>query len=129
MIKPSNSNLSCIFFIMFSSLFANMLSSWHHIFLLWFLNIFAKQVYESDLYGFLAIEEIVFGNASEILIDPSEEKLKAEFSGVKRSFVPLHSIIRIDEVKERGLCKITDYDGGDNVTAFPSSSGGKNNSE
>ena len=92
-------------------------------------DMYAKQVYESDLYGFLAIEEIVFGNASEILIDPSEEKLKAEFSGVKRSFIPLHSIIRIDEVKERGLCKITDYDGGDNVTAFPSSSSSKNNSE
>lgn len=92
-------------------------------------DIFAKQVYESDLYGFIAIEEIVFGNASEILIDPSEEKLKAEFSGVKRSFVPLHSIIRIDEVKERGLCKITDYDGGDNVTAFPSASGNTGKSE
>ena len=92
-------------------------------------DIYAKQVYESDLYGFLAIEEIVFGNASEILIDPSEEKLKAEFGGVKRSFVPLHSIIRIDEVKERGLCKITDYDSGDNVTAFPTASGGKSNKE
>ena len=92
-------------------------------------DIYAKQVYESDLYGFLAIEEIVFGNASEILIDPSEEKLKAEFGGVKRSFVPLHSIIRIDEVKERGLCKITDYDSGDNVTAFPTASGGKGSSE
>lgn len=82
-------------------------------------DIFAKQVYESDLYGFLAIEEIVFGNASEVVIDPSEEKLKAEFSGVKRSFIPLHAIIRIDEVKERGVCKITDYDGGDNVSVFP----------
>lgn len=92
-------------------------------------DIFAKQVYEADLYGFIAIEEIVFGNASEILIDPSEEKIKAEFGGVKRSFVPLHSIIRIDEVKERGLCKITDYEGGDNVTAFPSSSGSKGKSE
>lgn len=82
-------------------------------------DIFAKQVYESDLYGFLAIEEIVFGNSSDVVIDPTEEKLKAEFSGVKRSFIPLHAIIRIDEVKERGVCKITDYDGGDNVSVFP----------
>ena len=86
-------------------------------------DIFAKQVYESDLYGFLAVEEIVFGNASEIVIDPSEEKLKAEFDGVKRSFIPLHSIVRIDEVKERGVCKITDYDDGDNIALFPSASG------
>ena len=86
-------------------------------------DIFAKQVYESDLYGFLAVEEIVFGNASEIVIDPSEEKLKAEFEGVKRSFIPLHSVVRIDEVKERGVCKITDYDDGTNVAVFPSASG------
>ncbi|RVU84814.1 DUF1820 family protein [Leucothrix sargassi] len=83
-------------------------------------DIFAKQVYESDLYGFLAVEEIVFGNASEIVIDPSEEKLKAEFEGVKRSFIPLHSVVRIDEVKERGTCKITDYEESDNVAVFPS---------
>lgn len=87
-------------------------------------DIFAKQVYESDLYGFLAIEEIVFGNASEILIDPSEEKVKAEFEGVKRSFIPLHSIVRIDEVKERGTCKVSDYEEGDNVASlFPGALG------
>ena len=86
-------------------------------------DIFAKQVYESDLYGFLAVEEIVFGSASEIVIDPSEEKLKAEFEGVKRSFIPLHSIVRIDEVKERGVCKITDYEEENNIAVFPSASG------
>ena len=85
-------------------------------------DIFAKQVYESDLYGFLAVEEIVFGNASEIVIDPSEEKLKAEFAGVKRSFIPLHSVVRIDEVKERGVCKITDYEEASNIAVFPSTS-------
>ena len=85
-------------------------------------DIFAKQVYESDLYGFLAVEEIVFGNASDIVIDPSEEKLKAEFSGVKRSFIPLHSVVRIDEVKERGTCKISDYEESDNISLFPGAS-------
>ncbi|PID46031.1 MAG: hypothetical protein CSB47_05820 [Proteobacteria bacterium] len=92
-------------------------------------DVFAKQVYESDLYGFLAVEGMVFGSASDIVIDPSEEKLKAEFDGVKRSFIPLHSVVRIDEVKERGVCKITDYDEGSNVAVFPSITGTTSNKE
>ncbi len=81
-------------------------------------ELYAKKVYESDLYGFLTIEDVVFGSQSELVIDPSEEKLKAEFESVKRSFVPMHSVIRIDEVKEQGMCKIKDSKSG-NVSAFP----------
>lgn len=84
-------------------------------------EIFAKQVYESDLYGFLAIEEIVFGSQSEVVVDPSEEKLKSEFDSVKRSFIPIHSVIRIDEVKKQGVCKIKNYEAGNNISPFPSS--------
>lgn len=82
-------------------------------------ELYAKQVYESDLYGFLTIEEIVFGSQSELVIDPSEEKLKAEFGSVKRSFIPMHSVIRIDEVKEQGMCKIKDTSNTGNVSSFP----------
>ena len=88
-------------------------------------EIFAKQVYESDLYGFLAIEEIVFGSPTEILLDPSEEQIKTEFESVKRSFIPLHSIVRIDEVKERGSSNISDYEESDNISLFPSTSSTK----
>lgn len=87
-------------------------------------ELYAKQVYESDLYGFLTIEEIVFGSQSELVIDPSEERLKTEFESVKRSFVPMHSVIRIDEVKEQGLCKIKDSNGSSgSVSPFPSKRG------
>ena len=84
-------------------------------------ELYAKQVYESDLYGFLTIEEIVFGSQSGLVIDPSEEKLKTEFESVKRSFVPMHSVIRIDEVKEQGMCKIKDTKSKGNISSFPSS--------
>jgi len=87
-------------------------------------ELYAKQVYEADLYGFITIEEIVFGSKSEVVIDPSEEKLKTEFDSVKRSFIPMHSVIRIDEVKEQGLCKIKDTKGPSNsVTSFPTKRG------
>jgi len=82
-------------------------------------ELFAKQVYESDIYGFLVIEEIVFGSQSELVIDPSEEKLKAEFDSVKRSFIPFHNVIRIDEVEKQGMCKIKDNKSGGNIAAFP----------
>ena len=45
-------------------------------------EVFAKQIYSSDLYGFIEVEEFVFGERSGLLVDPSEEKLKAEFQGV-----------------------------------------------
>lgn len=82
-------------------------------------EMYARQVYQSDLWGFLEVEEFVFGERSQMIVDPVEEKLKNEFSSIKRSFVPLHSIVRIDEVEKEGACKITEVKGGGNVTHFP----------
>ena len=79
-------------------------------------EVFAKQVYQSDLYGFIEIEDFVFDERSQVVVDPSEEKLKAEFSGVKRSFIPIQAVIRIDEVEKSGTSKISS---GDNITPFP----------
>ena len=63
-------------------------------------EIFVKQVYQSDLYGFIEIEEFLFDERSQVVVDPSEEKLKSEFTGVRRSFIPMQAIIRIDEVEK-----------------------------
>lgn len=79
-------------------------------------EIFVRQVYQSDLYGFIEVEEFVFDERSQVVVDPSEEKLKAEFNGVKRSFIPMQAIIRIDEVEKSGVGKISS---GDNITPFP----------
>ena len=59
-------------------------------------EVYAKHIYQSDMWGFVEIEEMLFGERSAILVDPGEEKLKSEFSGVKRSYIPMQSIIRID---------------------------------
>ena len=84
-------------------------------------EVFARQIYQSDMWGFIEVEEFVFGERSQILVDPSEEKLKNEFSGVTRSYIPLQAIIRIDEVDKEGAVKISDAkptEGG-NVASFP----------
>jgi len=95
-----------------------------HIFRVAFVNqnqvyeIYAKRVYQGDWYGFIVIEDFVFGETSSIVVDPTEEKLKAEFEGVKRCMVPMHEVIRIDVVAQRGAAKILPLskESGGNVT-------------
>ena len=69
-------------------------------------ELYAKHVFQGDLYGFVVAEDFIFGETTSIVVDPAEEKLKAEFEGVKRSFIPMHEIVRIDQVERRGVAKI-----------------------
>lgn len=82
-------------------------------------ELYCRHLYQSDLWGFLEIEEFVFDERSQMIVDPSEEKLKTEFSSVKRSFIPLHSVVRIDEVEKEGVGKITEAKPGSNIANFP----------
>ena len=81
-------------------------------------EIYAHSISQGALFGFIEIEELVFGKRSSVVVDPSEEKLKTEFEGVKRTHVPMHSVIRIDEVDKEGTSKISKLEGG-NVSQFP----------
>ena len=45
---------------------------------------------------------------NQIVVDPAEERLKSEFAGVKRSYIPMHAIVRIDEVEKEGSVRIRD---------------------
>jgi hypothetical protein len=81
-------------------------------------EVYARSVSQGSLFGFIEVEELVFGERSSIVVDPSEEKLKSEFESVKRTYIPMHAVIRIDEVDKQGVSKISSADG-DNVTAFP----------
>ena len=71
-------------------------------------EMFARQIYQSDMWGFIEVEELLFGERSQVLLDPSEEKLKSEFADVKRSYIPLQAVIRIDEVEREGVMKVSD---------------------
>lgn len=95
-----------------------------HIFKILFLNqgkvyeIYARKVSHGELFGFIEVEELVFGERSSVVVDPGEERVKSEFAGVKRSFLPLHAVLRIDEVRKQGVSKISTYEGS-NVAQFP----------
>ncbi|HEX4388072.1 MAG TPA: DUF1820 family protein [Steroidobacteraceae bacterium] len=96
-----------------------------HIFRIMFVNqgkvyeVYARKVSHGELFGFIEVEELLFGERTSVVLDPSEERVKGEFSGVKRTFLPLHAVLRIDEVKKHGVSKISALESGGNVTQFP----------
>ena len=58
-------------------------------------EIFAKQIYQSDMYGFIEVEEYIFNQNKQLVVDPTSEKLEKEFKSVERSYIPINSVIRI----------------------------------
>jgi hypothetical protein len=83
-------------------------------------EIYARKVYESEIFGFLEIEEFVFGENTSLVVDPTEERLKVEFNGVERTYIPMHAVFRIDKVNKQGIAKVHDKIKEDNkVSMFP----------
>lgn len=83
-------------------------------------EIYARNVHQGAMFSFIEVEKLIFGEKSSVVVDPVEENLKAEFEDVARTFIPLHSIIRIDEVNKQGAPKITEVsDKSSNVMHFP----------
>lgn len=82
-------------------------------------EVYARNVEQRDLFGFIAIEELVFGETSSVVVDPGQERLKSEFCDVKCTYVPMHSILRIDEVEKEGISKITSTSKDGNISQFP----------
>ena len=82
-------------------------------------EVYARHIYQSDLYGFIEVEALVFGERSQTVVDPAEERLKSEFEGVTRSYIPMHAVMRIDEVAKEGVASITEAKGGGNIAPFP----------
>jgi hypothetical protein len=83
-------------------------------------EIYAAHVSQGEMFGFIEVEQILFGERSQLIVDSSEERIKTEFAGVKRVFIPMHSVVRIDEVEKRGPARITASEGGSSVVkAFP----------
>ncbi|AHE98624.1 DUF1820 family protein [Thioalkalivibrio paradoxus] len=82
-------------------------------------EVFAREVFQDRLYGFVTVEGLLFGERSQVVVDPSEERLRHEFEGVERFHVPLHAVIRIDEVAEIGSARIREMGSGGNVHMFP----------
>lgn len=80
-------------------------------------ELFVREVSQGGMFGFVEIGDFVWDNHTQLVLDPSHEKLKDEFGDVTRTYIPMHNVLRIDEVNKHGTAKITQLS--DKVTAFP----------
>ena len=55
-------------------------------------EVYARAIYQSDLYGFIEVEDYIFGDKTKVVIDPGQDRLRTEFDGVQRSFIPMHAV-------------------------------------
>lgn len=70
------------------------------------VELYARRVGQGELFGFIEVEELIFGARSEVVVDPTEEGLRSEFGEAKRLFLPLHAILRIEEVEREGTARM-----------------------
>lgn len=80
-------------------------------------ELYAKAVTASDLYGFVRVSQLSFA-ANSVVLDPTEERMKEEFGNTEALHLPMHAVIRVEEVKERGAAKIRDSVAGEKVVPF-----------
>ncbi len=43
-------------------------------------EVFANQIYQSEMYGFIEVEDYIFNKDKQLVVDPAAEKLKNEFA-------------------------------------------------
>ena len=91
-------------------------------------EIFCRDLNNSDLWGFVDLENLVFGEKEAVVVDPTEEKMRDEFAGVEVLCLPMHSVLSIEKVKKRGQAVIRDRKSGEKVTPFPLTPPGRSKS-
>jgi len=63
-------------------------------------TLFAKEVNASgELYNMCEISDIIFQRNKNLIV-PSEDEVRQEFSNIKKLMIPLHHLVRIDELED-----------------------------
>jgi hypothetical protein len=82
-------------------------------------ELFCTGVCTSGLLGFVEVSGLVFGEKDSLVVDPTEEKMRDEFEGVEILHLPMHSVLRVEQVRKKGQAVIRDRESGEKVTPFP----------
>lgn len=82
-------------------------------------ELYAHKVHSSDLWGFTCVSELDLSPREGMLVDPAEERMREEFERTRTLHLPMQSIVRIEEVAERGAAAIRDERSGDKVVTLP----------
>jgi hypothetical protein len=89
-------------------------------------ELYCKGVCTSGLLGFVEVSGLEFEEKDSLVVDPTEEKLRDEFDGVEVLHLPMHSVLRVEQVKKKGQAVIRDRESGEKVTPFPVQPGSRN---
>jgi len=82
-------------------------------------ELFCTGVCTSSLFGFIEVSGLEFGDKDSLVVDPTEEKMREEFDGVEILHLPMHSVLRVEQVRKKGPAVIRDRESGEKVTPFP----------
>lgn len=83
-------------------------------------ELYARRVGASSLWGFTEVSDLVFDVGEGVVVDPTEERLRDEFADTRVLHLPMHSVVRVEEVDRRSAPTIRDAATGDRVvTPFP----------
>ena len=88
-------------------------------------ELFCTGVCTSDLLGFVEVSGLMLEGKDSLVVDPTEEKMRDEFDGVEVLHLPMHSVLRVEQVKKKGQAIIRDRESGEKVTPFPVQPGGR----
>jgi hypothetical protein len=82
-------------------------------------ELYCERVVSSDIWGFVEISGLQFAAGDALVVDPTEERIRDEFKDVEVLHVPMHGVLRVEQVKQRGQSVIRDRESGEKVTPFP----------
>jgi hypothetical protein len=82
-------------------------------------ELYANAVISSDLFGFVRVSGIELDQGEGLVIDPTGERLREEFADVRSLHLPMHTIVRVEEVDKRHALKILDGGSGEKIMPFP----------
>lgn len=82
-------------------------------------ELYARRVGSSALWGFTEVADLVFDVGEGVVVDPTEERLRAEFADTRVLHLPMHSVVRVEEVDRKHAVTIRDAATGDRVVSFP----------
>jgi hypothetical protein len=88
-------------------------------------ELYAQSVSSQDMLGFITLSDLLFEVNTQVVIDPVEERLKTEFEGVKTLHIPLHNVLKIEEVEQKQSCKIKALKAHNNITTLSPQPGTK----
>jgi len=91
-------------------------------------ELFSRGVTSSGLWGFIEVSDLVFEEGDGLVVDPTEEKMREEFASARVLHLPIQSVLRVEEVDQRGKCRIRDRESGEKVTPFPISPSSRSSS-